>query len=301
MLTLHAHQTGSLAAKAPDLKEDSSVGHVIASFPNSFYVKMRNDQLLFITNLSLRSPITINVKYSGNFTNIVKPLEPVSFYKRRLCTTDLSIEVTGANDEDEKFLVDKELPYPKLMQDSILLSTILNLIENSRSSLDQNQPIVHDSISNFVRHGLLPLRDNGSMPEFAAAAGKIVGLGLGFTPSGDDLLLGFLVIYNSLSPAIARTPVYLGFELLARRTSWISAKLLDYAQHLQVDGELLRVIRSTLNPAEDTVLALETLISRGHTSGIDIVTGAVLGLSVVCDIALRGGNTEIIAAKLGLL
>ena len=189
----------------------------------------------------------------------------------------------------------------KLMEDSILLSTILNVIENTGSSLDQNQPMVHDLIGDFVRHGLLPLRNNWIPSKFAAAAGKIIGLGPGFTPSGDDFLLGFLVIYNSLSPAIARTPIYLEFEQLAGRTNWISAKLVDYAQHLQLDNQLLHVIRSTSNAHGDTVTELQALIPRGHTSGIDIATGAVLGLSIVCDIALGQKNTEIIAAKLGFL
>jgi hypothetical protein len=160
---------------------------------------------------------------------------------------------------------------------------------------------VHDSIRDFVRHGLLPLRNNGIPSEFAAAASKIIGLGPGFTPSGDDFLLGFLFIYNSLSPAIVRTPIYLEFKQLEERTNWISAKLVDYAQRLQVDDQLARVIQSMSNAHVDTVTALEGVIPRGHTSGIDIAAGAVLGLSVTCNIALKQRTTETIAAKLGFL
>lgn len=299
MLTLHANQIGPLAAQALNLDEEATVGQVIATFPNSFYVKTRDDQLLFITNRSLRSPITINVAYPGSFTDIVKPLEPIYFHDRRLYNSNFSIEFTSISDE-EKVLVEDPY-YRKLMEASILLSTILNVIENTGSSLDRNQHIVHGSISDFVKHGLLPFRNKGVPTEFAAAAGKIIGLGPGFTPSGDDFLLGFLVIYNSLSPTIARTPIYLEFEQLAGRTNWISAKLVDYAQHLQVDDQLLRVIRSMSSAHGDTVTTLEALIPRGHTSGIDIATGAVLGLSVICDIALGQRNTETIAASLGFL
>lgn len=301
MPTLHANQIGSLAAQALNSGEESTVGQVIATFPNSFYVKTRDDQLLFITNRSLRSPITVNVVYSGRFTDIVKPLEPVYLHDRRLCNSNLSIEFTSIPGEEENVFVDKDPYYLKLMESSILLSTILNVIENTGSVLDQNQFMVHDSIGGFVRHGLLPLRNKGIPSEFAVAASKIIGLGPGFTPSGDDFLLGFLIIYNSLSPAIARTPIYLEFKQLAGRTNWISAKLVDYAQHLQVDDQLLRVIRSMSTAHGDTVTALEALIPRGHTSGIDIATGAVLGLSVVCDIALEQRTTEVIAAKLGFL
>jgi hypothetical protein len=297
--TLYANQIGSLAAKAFNSHEESTIGEVIATFTNSFYLRTRDDELLFITNSSLRSPITINVAYSGSFTDVVKPLEPVYLHDGRLCNSELSIVFTSTPDEDGKVLVYKNPYYLKLIEASILLSTILNLIENTRSILDQNQPMVHNSIGDFVKHGLLPLRKNGILSEFEAAASKIIGLGSGFTPSGDDFLLGFLVIYNSVSRAIARIPIHLEFAQLAGRTNWISAKLVDYAQRLQVDDQLLRVLQSMSNAYLDTVTSLEALIPRGHTSGIDITTGAVLGLSVVCDIALGQRNTEIVAAKLG--
>ena len=301
MLTLHANQIGLLAAQALNLNEESSVGQIIATFPNSFYVKTRNDQLLFISSRSLRSPITVNVAYSGNFTDIVKPLEPLYLHDRRLHNSNLSIEITSVSENQKKILVDKNPYYWKLMQASILLSAILNVIENTGSSLDRNQFIVHDSIDDFVKHGLLSLRNKEIQTDFAAAAGKIIGLGQGFTPSGDDFLIGFLVIYNSLSQTIARKPIHLEFEQLAAKTNWISAKLVDYAQHLQVDDQLLRVIHSMSNKQDDTVTALEALIPRGHTSGIDIAAGAVLGLSVICDVALGQRNTETIAARLGFL
>jgi len=301
LLTLHANQIGLLAAQALNLNEESSVGQIIATFPNSFYVKTRNDQLLFISSRSLRSPITVNVAYSGNFTDIVKPLEPLYLHDRRLHNSNLSIEITSVSENQKKILVDKNPYYWKLMQASILLSAILNVIENTGSSLDRNQFIVHDSIDDFVKHGLLSLRNKEIQTDFAAAAGKIIGLGQGFTPSGDDFLIGFLVIYNSLSQTIARKPIHLEFEQLVAKTNWISAKLVDYAQHLQVDDQLLRVIHSMSNKQDDTVTALEALIPRGHTSGIDIAAGAVLGLSVICDVALGQRNTETIAARLGFL
>jgi hypothetical protein len=60
------------------------------------------------------------------------------------------------------------------------------------------------------------------------------------------------------------------------------------------------VVDSFWNIGQDAVLAVETLIPRGHTSGIDIVAGAVLAISVICDVALEQERTEHIAMKLGL-
>jgi len=300
MHTLQAIQSGSLAAQAVKLYENSILGHVIVAFPNSFYVKTLDNQLLFITNRSLHSPITINVAGATNFTYLLEPTEPVYLRQARLSSSRLSIEFTDVGKEKKKILLEKiESPhYLKLLEDSALMSTILNVIENTGSVLDPKQHMIHDPICDFINYGVIPLRAKWSPSNFAKAAENIVGLGLGFTPSGDDFLLGFLVIYNSLSPAIGRPPIHLEFDQVAERTSWISAKLLDYAQHLQIDDQLLHLVQSTSSTL-DTVTALETLIPRGHTSGIDIVVGAVLGLSIVCDIALGQSDTESVAAKLG--
>jgi hypothetical protein len=297
---LHSSQIGSHVGQILNSDEASAFGQIIATFPTSFYVKTRDDELLFITNRTLRSPITINVEYTGNFTDIAKPLEPVFLHHHQLNNSSLSIDVTNTHEPKEKEVRFNTDPnYLKLMKASILLSTILNVIENAGSVLDRDQLLVHDSIGDFIQHGIMPLRSKEDPSNFVAATSKIIGLGSGFTPSGDDFLLGFLVIYNSLAFAIARRPIYLGSRELAG-TSWISAKLVDYAQHLQVDEQLLTMIQSMFDEHGDTVVAIETLLPRGHTSGIDMATGAVFGLSVICDITLRQRKTEVIAAMLGI-
>ena len=72
-------------------------------------------------------------------------------------------------------------------------------------------------------------------------------------------------------------------------------------QNLILDEQLHRLIDSAANGEQDSlVVALETLLPRGHTSGIDIAVGAILALSLIRDIALEKEETEIIADALGL-
>ena len=297
MQSLHASQIGWHAARTLHSVEGLPFGKIIASFPNSFYIKTHYDELIFITNRSFRSPSTINVEYSGPFTDIAKPLEPLFFREHQLNSSVLSIDLTNAHEWKEE----KSLPIPnysKLMDVPRILAIILNMIDTSGSLLDRNEAL-HDSMGRFVKDGILPIIDNEASTTFAASASKIIGLGSGFTPSGDDFLLGFLAIFNSLARTVQRSPIYLGLGELVKLTNWISAKLLDYAQHLELDDQLLRVIRSLSAENDDTAIALESLIARGHTSGIDITTGAVLGLSVACDIALKQRRTQMIARNLG--
>ena len=301
MQAIHAKHIGVLAAQALKSDQESMIGQVIVTFPNSFYLKTRKSQLVFITSRTLRSPITVNLEYSGNLTDIIKPLDPVHVNDGRLCHSNFSIEFAGSSPEGQKTFPVYGVQYAKLIEASILLSTILRIIENAGSVLDPSQIILHDSISDFVENAIIPLRTREFPSDFASAASKIIGLGTGFTPSGDDFLLGFLLIYNSLAPSITRTPICLDIALLASRTNWISAKLLDYAQHLQVDDQLLHLVQSMSDECEDTVTAVESLIPRGHTSGIDMATGAVFGMSITSDIALKLGRTEIVATNLGFV
>lgn len=114
------------------------------------------------------------------------------------------------------------------------------------------------------------------------------------------MLAGFLAVYNFLSRSIMRAPILLDFSMLEMRTNWISAKLLDCMQHLVLDEQMKRVLLSAIDP-EDIILALGTLLPRGHTSGVDICVGVILALSLIRDIALGKEEIEMIALELGLM
>jgi len=153
----------------------------------------------------------------------------------------------------------------------------------------------------FVSDGVIPVRRSRTEARLSEAALRIVGLGSGFTPSGDDALGGFLAAYNSFAKSIGRAPILFDFALLQGKTNWISAKLLDYMQRLILDEQMRQMIDSATIGGEDApILALETLLPRGHTSGIDISAGAILALSLIRDIAFEKEETENITSALGL-
>ena len=298
MPTIQAERLGSLAVQAIKTSTDVTVvGEVLASFPNSFYIRTEDDQLLFFTNRALPSPITVIIGASDNFANVIKPHEELLCQNSMLFTGNLSIDLKQVSRQPISHDATRRSPdFVSLVEASEILSVILSIIDTKGSALDATLRPIHNSITDFIRN-IVDLRDGG---EFVVAALKIVGLGMGFTPSGDDLLLGFLLVYNSLAQTIARAPIHLEFEHLVKRTNWISAKLLDYAQHLLIDDQMQTVVDSISNIDQDPVLAVETLIPRGHTSGIDIAAGIVLGISVICDAALEQERTEYIGTTLGL-
>lgn len=301
-ITLRANCVGSLAAKAFSDTDSKIIGQVLNTFSNSFYLRTLNGELVFVTNRSLRSPITINLDTTCNLEQLVKPTEPVRVKRKKLCLgTDTIIELSSASLYQDRLEPTSELgpEFTKIGKSLRLISFILSIIDTRQSVLDP-YALAHPRIVDFVSEGVMPLRRPGTEGRFREAALKIVGSGSGFTPSGDDTLGGLLATYNSFARTIGRAPVLLDFQLLEEKSSWISAKLLDYMQRLILDEQLRGLIDSVNKNEDNLVTAMETLLPRGHTSGIDMAVGAILALSLIRDVAFEKEDTEMIARALGL-
>jgi hypothetical protein len=114
----------------------------------------------------------------------------------------------------------------------------------------------------------------------------LIGLGPGLTPSGDDLLVGYMV---GLFCRIGENEIRRNFisnlgkdiNAYASRTTDISRTYLYHSTHAQVSRQL-----AVLAEALCTGQASETLqekaipaMQMGHSSGMDAVTGLLLGFS----------------------
>jgi hypothetical protein len=274
---------------------------VINTFANSFYVRTGKDELLFFTNHPMRSPIAVNLDTKSDLEKKVTPLQlVVSRNKQILIGTDLAITLESAllYDDTTRQSSAPNLDFSTISRSLRLVSTILEIIDTSQSVLDPHS-IAHKSVAEFVSDAVTSLLRQEREEQFREIALKIVGLGPGFTPSGDDTLGGFLAVYNSFANWIGRAPIFLELHAIEQRTSWISAKLLDHMQHLVLDEQVRDLIYS-VNDKDKLVLAFESLLPRGHTSGIDISVGAILALGLIHDISLSERRTGIISGELGL-
>jgi hypothetical protein len=115
---------------------------------------------------------------------------------------------------------------------------------------------------------------------------ELIGLGSGLTPAGDDLLVGYLAglwcvtdgkserqeFVSSLGKRVVR---------LSRQTNDISRTYLYHAAHGQVSSRLAD-LSEAISGGEigKPLLAIaENAMRVGHTSGMDAVTGLLLGLA----------------------
>ncbi|MGW7478469.1 DUF2877 domain-containing protein [Nonomuraea muscovyensis] len=136
---------------------------------------------------------------------------------------------------------------------------------------------------------------SGHLLGVLTAAERLMGLGPGLTPSGDDVLAGLLVTLRGLGAATgAGRAVRLAGWLAATvafdartRTTPISATLLHCAARGEACPEVVAVLRGLagLQPLEPAVHRLHQL---GHTSGSDLAQGIGIGVDAVLSLGAAG-------------
>lgn len=115
---------------------------------------------------------------------------------------------------------------------------------------------------------------------------SLIGLGIGLTPSGDDLLVGYLAgLWCTVHNISERLQFIsdLGREVIrcSTQTNDISRTYLYHAAHGQVSSLLMNLAEAIChgdNP-DRLLVAAEFAMQVGHTSGMDAVTGLLLGLT----------------------
>ena len=122
------------------------------------------------------------------------------------------------------------------------------------------------------------------------AAEGIIGLGPGTTPSGDDILIGFLAGLWSLSGQHPRRQSFIrsfgcGLMQISPRTNEISRTYLDHATQGQFSSTLSTLVEN-IGTGRGVKLAVQDAMRVGHSSGMDSVTGLLISLAVWNESAL---------------
>jgi hypothetical protein len=118
------------------------------------------------------------------------------------------------------------------------------------------------------------------------AVRALIGLGPGLTPSGDDLLIGYLAgLWSTVRDRSKRVQFIpdLGKRIirLSRMTNDISRTYLYHAVRGQVSSRLANLAEAISDEenSERLLDIAEAAMSVGHTSGMDAVTGLLVGLT----------------------
>lgn len=276
-----------------------SLGEVANTFEKSLYVRTTSGHLLHITSRVVRSPVTVNLEAPAvDFQTLAKPSEKVEAIDEAIRVGEHIFRFDGAAlYRNGPLAFDPRAlgAVPTYLEEA---TTILRILEKEMSVIDELSPS-HDKVASAIA-GIIGAVKEGRSQNLIDSATELVGLGGGFTPVGDDFVGGFLVAHNALGSTIGRDRVNLPLALLAERTTWASAQLLNYMQNLILDEQLERILRAVASGSgEHFQVEMMDFVPRGHTSGLDILAGLVVGLSVVSDMNSGGHLTSNVLERLG--
>jgi hypothetical protein len=135
---------------------------------------------------------------------------------------------------------------------------------------------------------------SSDMARLSRASAGLAGLGTGFTPSGDDFLMGAIFSFWTVLPAeSARRISRVVLQAAAPRTTPASGAWLAAAARGEAAEPWHRMVASLAVGRHEAVQAASRAILRtGHTSGEDALIGFVCGIASLSDSPSRQAAPE---------
>ena len=124
----------------------------------------------------------------------------------------------------------------------------------------------------------------GDRDSAAVAAVRLIGLGPGLTPSGDDVLVGIEAALHALAQPSAGFLAAVVNDVETRTTE-LAATLLRHAAGGEFAERLHTLLAAFLGPEDDGIpAAIERAVAWGATSGTDCLLGVLIGLDAAAGV-----------------
>lgn len=155
-------------------------------------------------------------------------------------------------------------------------------VDDLRDGMDVLRGIVGEPAD----HGLADALAFGNTEAILSIASGLLGMGIGLTPEGDDLLAGALAAHILLAEAIGRELDYVDdliqplTDLAGARTTDFSSALLVHALHGRVSTPIADLLHA-LTGRGPQIPAIHRLLAVGHTSGAALAAGLLVGGSAI--------------------
>lgn len=290
MLNFEIDTVGMLALDFIESYSKSEIiGETVNVFENTIYLKTRDDNLICLTSKDIKSPINLNLNSSVNF------LKFNCINKKAIRTSSgLKLDIIRFNLKNSKiYLSTQNYEISAGLQDRVLFSVDqLRLFYTLRDN-----PNDHSLFFNKLASLIRPISNSTQKHDLIKLSNQLssfVGLGNGFTPSGDDFIVGFLFCLNKI--LLISNYKHIEF-VITGNTNWASKKFIDYSQNCIVIEPLEAFVSYLLSGENGTKLPLMDLIRVGSSSGIYAGIGAIIATVFIFD----RDFANLILAKLTLL
>ena len=263
---------------------------MISVFDSSANIKTVDNRLFVITNNIVRSPITLNAIQDGATHSFKKFMKFGSIIRERrdqiMIDNDVTMGVRKSRlfENNLGFVTMKTLSKFRDEFDCIFPSMIKLARPGCLLSPDITTRGLLPEQIRAINSNSKKTDDDAAFAKFMARTlGKLCGRGPGYTPAGDDFISGFLMMFNWCAKCLEFERIILPGKY-STMTSWTSYKLMEYSQECLCDEEIQAMVNSVaLGRANEYSKKMIPLSSRGHTSGMDLVTGMTCALYTLID------------------
>ena len=275
----------------------SAVVHSVFSTAINLRPATGNELLTLVASSEADLPQGIRVDTPNDFSfEVFSTGEPVICRRDSLRLKSLTVELAGARRWKcnlPALQADPANPAVKTAWTSVWLALNQRQIQAKAEILAENLFRSDDSMwagvprmAGTAISDLVDATRRYDLPMAASSARGLIGLGSGLTPSGDDLLVGCLAglwcaVQNNRERVQFVSDLGKAVIHLSRRTNEISRTYLFHASQGQVSSLLANLAEAICTGMDANQLFERTnaALQVGHTSGMDAVTGLLLGLA----------------------
>ncbi len=291
---------------------ERSIGARVSGIASrGIYLQPKDDLTLYLSLEDFRGPLTLNLEEGSTRLEKIKAGYSVRFYSGEIQFPDEKINIS---------LEDGKIWHPPLVDNEIKifpghLDSVLSLVhkltpENPYLPLLSENPAQIPGVP-VIGERILNLQNalkTGIPKKITERSIKLLGLGPGLTPLGDDFLLGVLLTFNRwghiFSPAMpdiqkgnsSTHSVVEGssypnklikdlnqiiLENTRLKTTQISASLLACAVEGAADERLLKVLDGFFSEVGITQNEVKNLLRWGSSSGIAVLAGMMAVLNTL--------------------
>jgi Protein of unknown function (DUF2877) len=268
------------------------LGKVISVFRTNMNIKMINNELLVITLGKIRSPISMNVFPVSNISSGFRQLVSYGSKLRKQDNETLSIGKAILINVNKSTIYTNNFKKPSYEHLKRFVNVSDKIFDTLLKTARTGCLLDPDSTTNGLLSKTLvqlqrytSIEDSKKFVEIISnRLLELCGRGPGYTPSGDDFISGYCVLFNNLSDFLHTTPIILRRKKVSYRTTWMSSKFIEYYEKCIVDEEIQEMINSISTGDPEKYMSLLRQISyRGHTSGSDIGVGMTAALYTFID------------------
>lgn len=247
--------------------DDGMMGRVIQTFRNTAYIATNGGDLICLTVYPIRSPINVNLERV-----VAWPENRSSVYKQddnMMTVGDLAIDFNNS----PIYEWNTSYNIAKGIEERVYeAANTISILAIEGSILD-SKSIFNDRLSRGIKSIARDVQ-KGDFEKLQREIPRVIGLGAGSTPSGDDFLAGMLFSLNRILESSGKEPLVFSIQ---GKTSWASKRFIEYAQAGYVSEPVEKMAYSlAAGDSEGMISAIADLGRVGHSSGIDASVGVLI-------------------------